>query len=129
MALWICDDCTAAYSPGATKCPQCGSTEHTEEGMPKITRHGGASNKANPPTEPEDVPSGETVDTSPASDPSTEEEDSADATSEDPRERYEQDTVDQLRAELKDRGLPTSGTKLELVDRLLADDAEKAAGG
>lgn len=46
MALWVCDDCTARYSVGAPKCPQCGGTEHTEEGqetMPKTTVHGGPS--------------------------------------------------------------------------------------
>lgn len=46
MALWICRGCTAAYSVGAPACPQCGSTDHTEEGqddMPKITVAGGPS--------------------------------------------------------------------------------------
>ncbi|CAM5265055.1 putative protein OS=Streptomyces fumanus OX=67302 GN=GCM10018772_05250 PE=4 SV=1 [Streptomyces fumanus] len=46
MALLVCTDCTARYSVGAPRCPQCGSTEHVEEGaqdMPKITRHGGPS--------------------------------------------------------------------------------------
>lgn len=44
MALLVCQGCTAAYSVGAPRCPQCGSTDHTEQGeqsMPKITRHGG----------------------------------------------------------------------------------------
>ncbi|MFG2372559.1 hypothetical protein ACGFY9_13910 [Streptomyces sp. NPDC048504] len=62
MSLWVCLDCTAAYSVGAPLCPECGSERHAEEGtaaafgiqhgvpidieeddMPKITRHGGAS--------------------------------------------------------------------------------------
>jgi hypothetical protein len=45
MALWICTGCTCRYSVGAPRCPQCGSTEHVEEGqdMPKITVHGGPS--------------------------------------------------------------------------------------
>lgn len=28
--LWYCLTCTAAYAPGAPRCPQCGSTEHTD---------------------------------------------------------------------------------------------------
>jgi len=46
MALLVCTDCTARYSVGAARCPQCGSTEHVEEGqepMAKITVHGGPS--------------------------------------------------------------------------------------
>lgn len=46
MAVWICRDCTAAYSVGAPKCPHCGSTDRIEEGeqnMPKITVQGGPS--------------------------------------------------------------------------------------
>jgi len=46
MALWVCTGCTARYSVGAARCPQCGSSEHVEEGqelMPKITVHGGPS--------------------------------------------------------------------------------------
>jgi len=44
MALLVCTGCTSRYSVGAAQCPQCGSTEHVEEGqepMPKITVHGG----------------------------------------------------------------------------------------
>lgn len=46
--LWICNSCTAAYSPGAPRCPQCGSTDYLEQGeeMAKITVHGGPSNAA-----------------------------------------------------------------------------------
>lgn len=49
MAGWVCTACTAVYSVGAPRCPQCGATEHVEEGhedMAKITRHGGLSNAA-----------------------------------------------------------------------------------
>lgn len=49
MALLVCKGCTARYSVGAPKCPQCGSTECVEEGaeeMAKITVHGGVSNAA-----------------------------------------------------------------------------------
>lgn len=30
--LWICAECTAAYSVGAEHCPQCGSEDYLEEG-------------------------------------------------------------------------------------------------
>jgi hypothetical protein len=47
MALWACTNCTARYSVGAPRCPQCGSTDHVEEGSqdmaPKVTVHGGPS--------------------------------------------------------------------------------------
>lgn len=41
--LWLCTGCTARYSVGAPRCPQCGSTKYVEEGaeMPKVTAHGG----------------------------------------------------------------------------------------
>jgi hypothetical protein len=51
---WHCGSAPAApprYSVGAARCPQCGSTEHVEEGqesMPKITVHGGPSLRARP---------------------------------------------------------------------------------
>jgi hypothetical protein len=46
MAVWVCKGCTAAYSVGAPRCPQCGSTEYADEeeqNMPKITVQGGPS--------------------------------------------------------------------------------------
>ncbi|MEU5596822.1 hypothetical protein [Streptomyces sp. NPDC020298] len=51
MALWECAECTALYSVGAPKCPQCGSTVRVnettqkpeEDEMAKVTVHGGAS--------------------------------------------------------------------------------------
>jgi SAP domain-containing protein len=51
MALWVCGGCSTKYSVGAPACPHCGSLEHYEEGgvMPKITRHGGATNAADGP--------------------------------------------------------------------------------
>jgi hypothetical protein len=32
--LWLCNACTAAYSPGAERCPQCGADDHRDEGEP-----------------------------------------------------------------------------------------------
>lgn len=51
-------------------------------------------------------------------------ESEATSESDDDRAEYEAETVDQLRAELGRRGLTTTGVKAELVDRLVADDAE-----
>ena len=54
MALWNCWRCTAAYSVGAPRCPQCGSPDYEEDGvMPKSTVESGPSNG---PGEPEPVP-------------------------------------------------------------------------
>ncbi|GAB3988875.1 SAP domain-containing protein [Nocardioides marmoraquaticus] len=39
--------------------------------------------------------------------------------------RYTGLLVEQLRAELADRGLPTDGNKPDLVDRLVADDTKE----
>jgi hypothetical protein len=45
MATWECSECGAAYAVGAPACPQCGATDHAEEGvaMPKISKVGGPS--------------------------------------------------------------------------------------
>lgn len=45
MAAWVCRSCTAVYAVGLAVCPQCGSTEHGEEGrdMPKISKGDGPS--------------------------------------------------------------------------------------
>ncbi|MFE7072709.1 hypothetical protein ACFU96_21765 [Streptomyces sp. NPDC057620] len=53
MATWECGECTAVYSVGAPKCPECGSKvrvndatqppEEDNEMTPKITVHGGPS--------------------------------------------------------------------------------------
>nr|PPQ57143.1 hypothetical protein C5F59_10950 [Streptomyces sp. QL37] len=68
MALWVCRGCTAAYSVGAPRCPQCSSTDWREEGeddMPKITVHGGATNADAPePEGGEDVSAGSSSETS-----------------------------------------------------------------
>lgn len=40
------------------------------------------------------------------------------------REKYGKMTVDELKGELESRDLPVSGSKAELVDRLVEDDAK-----
>lgn len=41
MAGWTCAGCTTTYTVGAAKCPQCGSTEHTDSAggavLPSVT--------------------------------------------------------------------------------------------
>lgn len=32
MALWVCDECSTAYAPGAPACPHCGEAKHHEQG-------------------------------------------------------------------------------------------------
>lgn len=43
MALWACLGCGCRYAVGLSGCPQCGSPDYEEDGMPKITTWGGAS--------------------------------------------------------------------------------------
>ena len=43
MALWACNECGTAYAVGLPWCPYCHSTDHEEDGVPKITTWGGAS--------------------------------------------------------------------------------------
>jgi hypothetical protein len=74
--------------------------------MAKTTRHGGASNAL--VTYPQSVVSGQD---SPVPEPDAAESE------------YAEFTVEELRAELRGRELPTSGAKAELVARLEADDA------
>lgn len=56
MALWVCggeSGCGTKYAVGLFRCPRCHSTKFHEEGsMPKITRHGGPTDKTLPPTPP-----------------------------------------------------------------------------
>lgn len=61
MALSVCTGCTTKYAVGLPKCPHCGSADHVEDGqpMPKITAHGGPSDKTltdEPDTADVDVP-------------------------------------------------------------------------
>jgi hypothetical protein len=45
--LWICEDCTTAYSVGALSCPNCGSLRHHDQGdEPGPTRPAKSATKA-----------------------------------------------------------------------------------
>lgn len=131
MATWECRECTTAYAPGAPACPQCGTNDPVKEAeqlekereqMAKITVHGGPSNAdAEPGHVPDEGVGAETLEV-------TEEE--ATEVGELPEVvDYNGFTVEDLRAELKERKLPTSGTKPELVERLAEDDGNKLMAG
>lgn len=127
MSVWICGECTAAYSVDAPRCPQCGDNQPIKEGeqlMPKITVHGGASNA-------DDAEVAAAADETEQNEAQTLEVSPEDAEQEgEPTEvvDYNAFTVDELKAELKDRGLPVSGKHDELVVRLAEDDGAKLQG-
>jgi hypothetical protein len=81
--------------------------------MAKVTRHGGATNAL--VTHPQSVASGQ-------KEPPVPEPEATGSV-------YTEFTVEELRAELRGRELPTSGAKAELVARLEADDAADGEGG
>lgn len=82
MALLVCVSCSAAYAVGLLACPQCRSTDSYEQGqdpMPKISVHGGATDRADipapapavvpePAPEPEPVPAKDEVEVTDATD-------------------------------------------------------------
>lgn len=102
MATWECRGCTAAYSVGAPRCPQCGTNDpiKEDEQMAKITVHGGASDA-----------SLEETTTAPAE--------------QHPDGGYDTWTVEQLKAELGERDLSKTGNKDELIARLEDHDSAK----
>lgn len=131
MSTWECRGCTAAYAPGAPRCPHCGATDPIKEDeqrareqeMAKITVHGGPSDENAEPGQPGYVEPAATEET-------TEELATGDATEESTEAPepvdYHDFNVTDLRAELAERGLPVSGTKDELVARLEEDDKARA---
>ena len=71
MSLWVCRSCTAKYAVGLTACPQCGSSNHAEDSMPKITRSSSEPVPQPVPVpmperEPDDAPGGLPADGGPA---------------------------------------------------------------
>lgn len=109
MSLNICAHCTTKFAIGVPHCPQCGNADYYEEGtMAKITRHGGATTVQDITAPVEVEP--EAVD----------EEEAA------PFSEYATWLIVDLREALRDRGLPVSGNKDELVDRLEQDDAARS---
>lgn len=77
MALQVCQQCTAAYAVGLPCCPQCGSTDHQEDSMPKISSNGtvsfepGSGQPSAATAEAEDTAAGGTAESA-AAQPATE---------------------------------------------------------
>ncbi|RSN26500.1 hypothetical protein DMC63_01300 [Streptomyces sp. WAC 05977] len=129
MATWECRECTAAYAPDAPACPQCGTNDPIKEAeqlqreneMAKVSVHNGPSDARTGEgmPEPDGATTGEHVESA---------DGEADPVAE-ARALYEAMTVEDLKTELRNRdsGLSVTGTKPELVDRLLTDDAARAA--
>lgn len=120
MTLKRCSACTTQMTPEAPACPHCGGTEFDPEvnQLPKISKNAGATDAAlteDTPEVPGDPHTNEVraVDTEETNDP-------------EPLPDYDTWSADDLRAELADRGLSTSGNKQERAARLREDDKTKA---
>lgn len=126
MALWRCRRCTTRFAVGLPYCPQCTSTDYEEDGedVAKNTVHGGPSDQLAEPGQPGYQ--------APATQAEAEATPvivvDADADGEEAEEGGALDelTVAELRARLRARDLPVSGSKDELRDRLAR--AELVAG-
>lgn len=99
--LWICKGCRTAYSVDAPRCPQCGSTDHVEQGSGE---HEAAESSPTAKTGPGDVAAPD-----------------YDSWSND-------DLRAELgkRRDADGKPLPTSGNKGDLAERLRADDQVNA---
>jgi RNA polymerase subunit RPABC4/transcription elongation factor Spt4 len=141
MALNVCQDCTTRFAVGLRKCPQCGSTDFQEDGAmsPKITNHGGASiagtevtgGQWGDDTEPDEAPAAVVEEPEDSAGPEQAEAEGEEPSPEEPElapePGYEEWTVEQLKEQLSERGLPKSGKRDDLVARLVEDDAARAA--
>ncbi len=117
MALYICQGCTTAYAPAAA-CPHCGADDYFEEGsMPKITVHGGPSNKALYTDTPAPAVAVEAEVTAAEPEAVVVEAEVAASVS-----VYDTWLLVPLRDECARRGLSKAGNKDELVARLVASD-------
>lgn len=151
MALWLCKRCKTTFAVGLRCCPHC-TGEDVEEfsEMPKITKHGGATNAAEaerPPTSvsaaPVEVLVGEH---GPELELPVEVEGTVEVMDGEPAEGeqvgeglpvqgdevevepggYDEMSKPDLQKLLGYRELPTSGNKPELIARLREDDAANA---
>ncbi|MEV7389621.1 SAP domain-containing protein [Streptomyces sp. NPDC091215] len=124
--LETCPDCTARFAVGLLRCPHCQApaplfADRMEEDdtVPRITVAGGPSNADALPGEPGYIEPAE-----PAEDPTD-----APAVDKEPEPvAYQDRPAADLKAELRQRGLPTGGSKTELVQRLTEADEDAKAG-
>ncbi|GIH23008.1 hypothetical protein Aph01nite_13180 [Acrocarpospora phusangensis] len=135
--LWVCADCTTAYAVGLGACPHCGSTDWYEEGkVPKVHKDRGPTyaqdipagpdgdvrvppEVSEPGREPERAPFGDDMTAAPGPGPAVI------PPSAPLGPPYGDHKVEELRAELARRQLPTAGNKRDLIERLEQDDASK----
>jgi Zn-finger nucleic acid-binding protein len=121
MALWTCRRCTTQFAVGLPYCPHCTGTDidRGDDGMAKITVHGGASDVLAPGGQAE-----------------TEAKEEAEVQEVQAAESYDDLTVVKLRAEVTRRNkgrddeykiVPASNHKPDLVAALEADDAQGEA--
>ena len=119
MALNVCAHCTAKFAIGVPHCPQCGNADYYEEGsMAKISRHGGATHVGT-------VVAAVVAAAAEAAAAEVEDREAGTEPEDEPTEPdgpYGFMLRAQLQKECTDRGLPTSGSKAELVARLAAAD-------
>lgn len=142
MALNVCQDCTTAFAVGLKKCPHCQSTNFQEDStVPKITALGGPSidgitgGQWGDDTESDETATApdDGAEPEPEAEPAEEHasEEAATPVSEEPKSSpepgYEEWTVEQLKEQLGERGLPKSGKRDDLVARLVEDDAARTA--
>ncbi|MFC8515484.1 SAP domain-containing protein [Streptomyces sp. NPDC057257] len=108
-------------------CAGCGSHVLTSENtMAKITVHGGASNASLPDPGPHDDPG--TSEPMHAFEAEAPDDVPGEESPEEAEPAYEDSTVEELKEQLGERGLPKTGSKADLVARLREDDASRAAG-
>lgn len=141
MAVNRCKSCGTLFAIGLTVCPHCRSVQWEEDSpMPKITKAGGPSVHGARMVGGEWVAEAtegkwltpdmdETEPATPFEEPApvTEDADGADEAAPAPPAAgpYDKLTVDELKAALTGRGLPKTGKRDVLVQRLTDADAEE----
>ena len=155
MASWACSKCRTVYAVGIPACPQCGSTDYTDEGgiVAKASAEGGATSYvAEGDAVPADVPEGVrlvgpgapaeagdipaegtgqapqgTPEPEAAPDEPGQRETEPDGDEDGPPD-YMAYRVTDLRDLCRDRGLPVTGAKPDLAAALAEWDAEHPDG-
>jgi hypothetical protein len=138
---WVCGECTTAYAVGLPACPHCGTESSFEEGsVPKIHADRGPTYDpavSETVAAPVEWSPGSTlhVPAGPGGAETTVEVTGAVVGDAGPElvvplnaaPAYAEMTVAQLQAELERLGLPKSGNKRDLIERLEEDDRGEAS--